>query len=50
MFKYAPLVAVAAAQEMFMYGVEPNGDYPAITTPMTFVQSMGQENFNIMMD
>ena len=26
------------------------GTFPAITTPMTFEQNAGQENFNIMMD
>merc|ERR1712113_713902 len=26
------------------------GDFPAITTPMTFVQNAGQENFTILMD
>ena len=26
------------------------GTFPAVTTPMTFEQNAGQENFNIMMD
>ena len=36
---------------MNMYAaLQPNGDFPDVTSPMTFVQNSGQENFNIMMD
>ena len=30
--------------------LESAGDFPAVTTPMTFNQNAGQENFTIMMD
>ena len=36
---------------MNMYAaLQTNGDFPDVTSPMTFVQNLGQENFNIMMD
>ena len=49
-FTYAALAAVAAAEQMYGYVGEANGDFPAVTTPLTFVQSAGQENFQILMD
>ena len=50
-FTYAALAAVAAAEQM--YGFVPeidNGAFPAVTTPLTFVQSVGMENFQVLMD
>ena len=42
MFKVALVASVAVATEFQIIGA---GDFPAITTPMTFVQNAGQENF-----
>merc|ERR1719361_3341891 len=50
-FTYAALAAVAAAEQMYGFVSEfDNGAFPAVTTPLTFVQSVGQENFQILMD
>merc|ERR1712222_234253 len=51
MFKTLALATAVAAHEFTPYAViQGNGDFPAITTPMTFVQNAGQDNFNILMD
>merc|ERR1719361_220394 len=50
-FTYAALAAVAAAEQMYGFVSEfDNGAFPAVTTPLTFVQSVGQENFQILME
>merc|ERR1719163_1309949 len=51
MFKTLALATAVAAHEFTPYAeIGSNGDFPAITTPMTFVQNAGQENFQILMD
>lgn len=51
MFKTLALATAVAAHEFTPYSAtEPNGNFPAVTTPMTFVQQAGQENFQILMD
>ena len=49
-FTYAALAAVATAEQMYGFVGESNSDFPSVTTPLTFVQSAGQENFQILMD
>ena len=51
MFKTLALATAVAAHEFTPYAdIYGAGDFPAVTTPMTFVQNAGQENFNIIMD
>jgi hypothetical protein len=51
MFKTLALATAVAAHEFTPYSaLTPNGDFPAVTTPMTFNQNAGQENFQILMD
>ena len=51
MFKTLALATAVAAHEFTPYAaLEGAGEFPAITTPMTFVQNAGQENFTIVMD
>ena len=51
MFKTLALATAVTAHEFTPYAVlDGAGDFPSITTPMTFVQNAGQENFTIMMD
>ena len=51
MFKTLALATAVAAHEFTPYAsLEGPGAFPAITTPMTFVQNAGQENFQIVMD
>merc|ERR1719464_365105 len=51
MFKTLALATAVAAHEFTPYAdTYGAGTFPAITTPMTFVQSSGTENFNILMD
>merc|ERR1719471_2468750 len=50
-FTYAALAAVAAAEQMYGFkNLEAGGPYPAVTTPLSFIQTAGQENFQILMD
>ena len=51
MFKTLALATAVAAHEFTPYAsLEGPGAFPAITTPMTFEQNAGQENFTIVMD
>ena len=54
MFKASLLAASALAEQTFNWSGYVNEDYnnsfPAVTTPLTFVQTAGQENFQILMD
>ena len=51
MFKTLALATAVAAHEFTPYAaVQGAGDFPAITTPMTFVQNAGADNFGIIMD
>ena len=51
MFKTLALATAVAAHEFTPYAaLEGAGSFPAVTTPMTFVQNAGQENFTIVMD
>ena len=50
-FTYAALAAVAAAEQMYGFkNLEAGGPYPSVTTPLSFIQTSGQENFQILMD
>ena len=50
-FTYAALAAVAAAEQMYGFkNLEAGGPYPSVTTPLSFIQTAGQENFQILMD
>ncbi len=50
MFKYAALASIAVAHEFEMYTVVGGpGTFPAVTTPMTFEQNAGTDNFAINM-
>merc|ERR1712045_437227 len=50
-FTYAALAAVATAEQMYGFvNLEAGGPYPAVTTPLSFIQTSGQENFQILMD
>ena len=46
--------SMCTAEQQFTDGYyhysEHLGDYPPFTTPLTFVQTAGQENFQILMD
>ena len=53
----AALLATALAEQTFDFpryaensDKPANTDWPPITTPLTFVQTAGQENFNVMFD
>ena len=46
MFKTALIAAVATATEFNLRA----GDFPAVTTPLSFTQPTGQENFTLMAD
>ena len=50
-FTCAALAAVASAEQMYGFvNLEAGGPYPAVTTPLSFIQTSGQENFQILMD
>ena len=49
-FAYAALAAVAAAEQMYGFQSEVNQTFPDVTTPLTFIQTAGMENFQILMD
>ena len=59
MFKTISIAALAfstmaSAEQMFTDGhfhySELEGSYPPVTTPLTFVQTSGQENFQLLLD
>ena len=50
-FAQAALVAVAAAEQMFDKPTSVGaGPFPSVTTPLSFIQTAGMENFQILMD
>ena len=50
-FTCAALAAVASAEQMYGFkNLEAGGPYPSVTTPLSFIQTSGQENFQILMD
>ncbi len=46
----ASLLAVSAIAEHQFTWNDYNNSFPPVTTPMTFVQTAGQENFQILLD
>ena len=50
-FTYAALAAVAAAEQMFDVSTQVNkGPFPGVTTPLTFLQTAGQDKFLCLLD
>ena len=47
---YAALAAVATAEQMYGFQSELTQSFPSVTTPLSFIQTAGMENFQILMD